>query len=461
MATHNFLDKTGLGQLWAKIKALIVHSDWDEEDSTESSYIENKPPIITDSYFEGSILEGQLEPSPEEQYYVIHVTGNANVTSYSYTYDGATSLPNSTDLRRVGVAYYEPIGLIGIISINTTNNTIVFNKTLNADTAITEGSVTIYKSRKGAGENAHSEGYYSRAAGSASHAEGRLTISGGDYSHSEGWFSAAMGQYSHAEGYDGVAQGQAAHVEGWGCQTLNYGSHAEGYNTKALGVSSHSEGQYTTAQRKSQHVFGEYNVLDTSGTTDTRGTYVEIVGKGTANNARSNARTLDWNGNEVLAGKLTVGAAPTNNMDVATKQYVDNSQQVMVLTLEPVETEPTKGIVSNNPLYTTTKTHAEIRTAIDNGIAVILTIQTAMFYYSNYDRGVSDLMFAGVGYYSTNILLPCASESDYTWEGMIYYPIELHIQDNRISLEGPFQRLSYIDLPIYDGSISEVEVNVD
>lgn len=34
---------------------------------------------------------------------------------------------------------------------------------------------------------------------------------------------------------------------------------------------------------------------------------------------------IDENGNETLAGKLTVGAAPTANMDVATKQYVDNA----------------------------------------------------------------------------------------------------------------------------------------
>ena len=53
-----------------------------------------------------------------------------------------------------------------------------------------------------------------------------------------------------------------------------------------------------------------------------RGNYVEIVGNGDWS-TRSNARTLDWNGNEVLSGKLTVGTAPTNNMDVTTKQYVD------------------------------------------------------------------------------------------------------------------------------------------
>jgi chitodextrinase len=33
--------------------------------------------------------------------------------------------------------------------------------------------------------------------------------------------------------------------------------------------------------------------------------YVEIVGNGTATDARSNARTLDWAGNEWLAGNLT------------------------------------------------------------------------------------------------------------------------------------------------------------
>ena len=49
---------------------------------------------------------------------------------------------------------------------------------------------------------------------------------------------------------------------------------------------------------------------------------VEIVGWGTATN-RKNIRTLDTSGNEVLAGKLTLGAQPTTNMDAATKQYVD------------------------------------------------------------------------------------------------------------------------------------------
>ena len=99
----------------------------------------------------------------------------------------------------------------------------------------------------------------------------------------------------------------------------------EGYNNTASGQYSHAEGYYTTAQRRSQHVFGEYNILDTTGTTTSKGKYIEIVGKGTSTSARANARTLDWSGNEWLAGKLTVSTTPTANMDVTTKQYVDEA----------------------------------------------------------------------------------------------------------------------------------------
>lgn len=102
-------------------------------------------------------------------------------------------------------------------------------------------------------------------------------------------------------------------------------SHAEGYRSEAYGAFSHTEGNQTIARHSSQHVFGEYNIEDNStSSSGERGNYIEIVGNGT-DSSRSNARTLDWSGNEVLAGKLTVGAAPTANMDVATKKYVDDA----------------------------------------------------------------------------------------------------------------------------------------
>lgn len=186
---------------------------------------------------------------------------------------------------------------------------------------------------------AHVEGGGSTASGSSSHAEGASTTASGASAHSEGAGTTASGNYSHAEGYNGTqavapsahaegthttAAGDAAHSEGADTTATGNYAHAEGLSTAAVGYNSHSQGQNTTATHRSQFVFGEYNELDTStAQASSKGTYVELVGNGTSNSARSNARTLDWSGNETLAGKLTVGANPTNAMDVATKDYVD------------------------------------------------------------------------------------------------------------------------------------------
>ena len=135
-----------------------------------------------------------------------------------------------------------------------------------------------------------------------------------------------MGEYAVAFGSGTKASGMYSYAEGGGTTASGNSAHAEGSGTTAEGAFSHAEGQGTRARYRAQHVFGEYNILDPYVTDySNRGIYVEIVGKGMNDSERSNARTLDWSGNEVLSGKLTVGTDPTNNMDVATKQYVDNA----------------------------------------------------------------------------------------------------------------------------------------
>ena len=86
-----------------------------------------------------------------------------------------------------------------------------------------------------------------------------------------------------------------------------YGSIAWG-SSVAPGDYSQSMGYITYATHKCQHVFGAFNVRDPStASTDQPGTYIEIVGNGIINS--SNARTLDWNGNEWIAGTLTQGSS--------------------------------------------------------------------------------------------------------------------------------------------------------
>lgn len=184
----------------------------------------------------------------------------------------------------------------GALSMNRKANTTVgYNST-------TEGS-----NCEASGGRSHAEGEMTVASGNDSHAEGYNTTASNTASHAEGSGTTASGNRGHAEGLNSTASGDYSHAEGVGTTASgDNGSHSEGNTTIASGVSSHAEGVQTRASRRSQHVFGEYNIEDTSGAnTGTKGAYIEIVGKGSNDANRSNARTLDWSGNEVLAGDLT------------------------------------------------------------------------------------------------------------------------------------------------------------
>lgn len=148
------------------------------------------------------------------------------------------------------------------------------------------------------GYQSHAEGDQTTASNSSSHAEGSGTNATGGYSHAEGSATTASGSGSHAEGGYTKASGQWSHAEGSNSKATDDNAHAEGAYTEASGDNSHAQGYYTIAKGDSQFVFGKANIADDINK------YVEIVGNGYPNN-RSNARTLDWDGNEWLAGSLT------------------------------------------------------------------------------------------------------------------------------------------------------------
>ena len=74
-------------------------------------------------------------------------------------------------------------------------------------------------------------------------------------------------------------------------------SHSED-SSLALSDYTHSEGYKTIANSVYQHVQGKFNIRDTENK------YAHIVGNDTADDARSNAHTLDWNGNVWYAGSI-------------------------------------------------------------------------------------------------------------------------------------------------------------
>lgn len=170
------------------------------------------------------------------------------------------------------------------------------------------------------GSTSHAEGYWSSASGNYSHAEGSETTASGNYSHAEGNSTKASGESSHAEGSRTVASGVYSHAEGMNTGAFVAGSHAEGWGTTASGVYSHTEGYFTKASSKAQHVQGKCNIEDTENK------YAHIVGNGTDDTVRSNAHTLDWNGNAWFAGKLTQEGTPTDDKDLITKKYFDDNK---------------------------------------------------------------------------------------------------------------------------------------
>ena len=160
---------------------------------------------------------------------------------------------------------------------------------------------------------AHAEGSYTTASGESSHAEGYYNRASGESSHAEGSYTIASEESSHAEGRNSIASGESAHAEGSSTRATASSAHAEGSSTQATASSAHAEGMGTVAASAQQHVQGKYNIIDAVND------YAHIVGNGTYSQ-RSNAHTLDWDGNAWFAGAINckdktttlanLGAAP-------------------------------------------------------------------------------------------------------------------------------------------------------
>ena len=265
--------------------------------------------------------------------------------------------------------------------------------TASGEAAHAEGAYNVIAS----GNNSHAEGSQTTASGAVSHAEGHGTTASGLQSHAEGHGTTAIGEYSHAEGYSHqpvpssitqdltndeiiaiwneghpflLARGEAAHAEGystlaldrhshaeghktiasfWGAHAegigtvaSNRGSHAEGELTTALGLYSHAEGEGTIASGRASHVQGEYNIEDTEKE------YLHIVGNGRFDNERSNAHTIDFNGNSWFAGDVYVGSTSGTNKDAGSKKLATENyvyEQLSNLELpEGVVVDPTLSI---------------------------------------------------------------------------------------------------------------------
>ena len=346
-----------------------VQADWNETDTTSDAYIKNKPTISNDGfntisstpiltldsttirnswnssrkYF--AILDLPLLNLSYDKRYVVDFLGKKQVCSlaegknlacnFETVFVSIEKYQSSQTEYATGVLIQTPTdaegNLADISNMDLTDLvlyeeevTIIDSKYLDSDLKFIN---SIGLGRVGtAGSNSCAIGYVVEASGKYSHAEGAQNHSLGQCSHTEGVRNIASGINSHAEGAYTKAKGTDSHTEGYMSVASGHSSHAEGYGTTANGNYSHAEGESTIASSEGQHVQGQYNIEDTENK------YAHIVGNGIApsqaNNwteTRSNAHTLDWEGNAWYKGKLSQDGTPTEDKDLTTKKYVDDA----------------------------------------------------------------------------------------------------------------------------------------
>lgn len=189
---------------------------------------------------------------------------------------------------------------------------------------------------------------------------GEATDANGDYSIALGKGNSAVGNYSLASGVYTTAEGEA--------------SHAEGSHTHTKGINSHAEGSHTIASGADSHTEGKYNIEDTANK------YAHIIGNGSSDATRSNAHTVDWNGNGWFKGDVKVGGTGQDDTDaktLATTEYVnDNMDKIYNISELSLNAEKTTNLEMYQEIYDRHKSGKDVYMSWDRNDkqSVLLTL---------------------------------------------------------------------------------------
>lgn len=202
--------------------------------------------------------------------------------------------------------------------------------TVTLNTAATDGQVVAITYTTTSAVNSFTFGRRTGNTGANSTAIGDAEAAG-EFSFASGLGSHAVALSSHSEGMGARSQGTAAHAEGQETTASGQASHSEGRNTTATGAYSHAQNERTIAQGMAQTALGAYNVAQGSKTSRASSDHAVIVGNGTADSARSNAATLDWNGDLWVAGTVTDGdghVLGADTLSAIVPERIDNTSGI-------------------------------------------------------------------------------------------------------------------------------------
>ena len=148
-------------------------------------------------------------------------------------------------------------------------------------------------------------------------ASGDRSFAGGVTSIASGDGAFAYGQKTN--GISTTAAGSGSLAIGKGVTANGNASQAFGQETVAKAAASTALGNFTISSGLAATVIGQANVEDTedvSGHGNGAKKHIFIIGNGLNASNRSNALAVDWDGNEELAGNLTLNKGATNEFTI-------------------------------------------------------------------------------------------------------------------------------------------------
>lgn len=177
-------------------------------------------------------------------------------------------------------------------------------------------------------------GNYSFAFGSGAQATNTCAVAFNTIASGVGSFSAGTKlsgkNNTEASGFGSIAIGASCYASGnystsigYNCNAQNILSISFGSMAEASGGQAISIGNGTKASSALQIALGNFNVEDD------QSAYLLILGNGTDNNTRSNAMTVDWNGN-ISANNILASASINSTGLISFK----NSSNTAVFTLQ-------------------------------------------------------------------------------------------------------------------------------
>lgn len=276
-------------------------------------------------------------------YGLAKAAGDSTQSASSNTVGTYTSQAQSAIRNMLAAAPKSSPFFTGAISLGRYNN-----KTDQSDEANTIGfySIAVGNNIAASGESSQAFGSDTYAAGWASHAEGSVTAAHGNISHTEGIYTLTEdGAWaSHAEGSDTIANTPCVHVSGQYNSITDLSLAPTWTANTSYTVGDIVKHEETNDDDETRNYVYRCITANNDATFDYEkwitwqdvGDFVEIIGNGGYINddewteLRSNARALDWQGNEYLNGYLYVGcnANSSNGIRIPHDIQINNTSIV-------------------------------------------------------------------------------------------------------------------------------------